>query len=106
LTRPRLPVGCAILATAAVMFPAGLWVASALRSDPVPVAARHTRAPTPPRTPMRNPYSATIRNDPHVLDAQRAVVEAMERACSTERTHCPEAAAARRYLDDRIAESR
>lgn len=101
-----MPVGCAILATAAVMFPAGLWVAGSLRSDPVPVAIRATRAPAVPRAPMRNPYSATVRTDPHVLDAQRMVVEAMERACRTERAQCAEAAAARRYLEDRLAESR
>lgn len=106
MTKARASLGCAVLATAAVMFPAGLWVADALRSDAAPVAERSRGAPARSRTPMRNPYSATIRTDPHVLDAQRAVVEAMERACVRERTQCAEAAAARRYLDDRIAESR
>lgn len=102
-------LGYAIVATAAVMFPAGLWVAGALRSDPAPQMIRNSRGPIsagPATASVRNPYSATIRTDPHVLDAQRAVVEAMERACAAQRTDCPEAAAARRYLDDRIAESR
>lgn len=108
--RDRQRIGCAIFATAAVMFPAGLWVADALRSDAV--GERTARTPegphTPPRrgTTVRNPYSAIIRTDPHVLDAQTSVVEAMERACMRERAQCPEAAAARRYLDDRLAEVR
>ncbi len=102
MSRPRLPLGCAIVATAAVMFPAGLWVAGTLRSDPAAKAAP-TRAPAP-RTPMRNPYSATIRTDPHVLEAQRVVVEAMERACRADRRQCAEAAAARRYLEARAGE--
>lgn len=104
LTRALPSLGCAVLATAAVMFPAGLWVADALRPEAAPVTERPLRAPASPRTPVRNPYSATIRTDPHVLDAQRAVVEAMERACKREQTQCPEAAAARRYLNDRLAE--
>lgn len=91
------------------MFPAGLWVAGALRSDSapiaqLPVAQPPVRAAADPA--MRNPYSATIRTDPSVLGAQRDVVEALERACERERAQCTEAAAARRYLEDRLAEGR
>lgn len=95
-------IGCVMLLTAAVAFPAGLWMAGSTnpRAD-----APKALAPLRSGSAVRNPYSATIRNDPHVLDAQRAVVEAMERACDRERTQCAEAAAARRYLDDRPADA-
>ncbi len=104
MSRTRPSIGCAVLATAAITFPAGLWVAGGLRHRS---PATHTaRGANPDGSSMRNPYSATIRNDPHVLNAQRAVVEAMERACRQDRAQCAEAAATRRSLDDRIAEKR
>lgn len=96
-------IGCVMLLTAAVAFPAGLWMAGSTGPR-----ASAPRVSAPPRSgsALRNPYSATIRTDPHVLEAQRGVVEAMERACDRGRAQCPEAAAARRYLEDRMAEAK
>jgi len=94
-------IGCVMLLTAAVAFPAGLWVAGTGRED-----ATTSQVPAPRRSgsPVRNPYSATIRNDPFVLDRQRELVEALERACRQPGTQCPEARGARRYLDRHAAE--
>ena len=86
MTRPDRnwpQIGCVMLLTAAVAFPAGLWMAGSTDQS---AGAPKVSAPRRPGSPVRNPYSATIRNDPYVLDAQRAVVEAMERACDRERT--------------------
>ena len=102
MTKTRLPIGCAVLLTAAVMFPAGLWVAGTLR----PAATVPAAVPRPSAgaaSAFRNPYSANVRGDPYVLEKQRALVEAMERACRTQRQGCAEAAGARRYLDARAS---
>lgn len=94
-------IGCFMLLTAAVAFPAGLWVAGNGRDETTSLqvpAARRSGAR------VRNPYSATIRNDPSVLDRQRELVEALERTCRQTGGQCPEARGARRYLDRYSAE--
>lgn len=97
-------IGCAIFLTAAVALPAGVWLAErSPRAPAAPSSANAARSP-PPAPEVRNVYSANIRNDPYVLDRQRAVVESMERLCRSERRNCAEASAARRYLDARMAE--
>lgn len=94
-------IGCIMLLTAGVAFPAGLWVAGAARDDS---AASQVPATRRSGSPVRNPYSATIRNDPYVLDRQRELVEALERACRQTGGQCTEARGARRYLDRYAAE--
>lgn len=97
--------GCAVLLTAAIMFPAGLWVAGTLRTEGPPEQGQApARAPERPSPGLRNPYSAVIRTDPHVLDRQRAIVEAMERGCRQSGGGCAEAEQARRYLEARETE--
>lgn len=98
----RRRIGCAVLLTAAVAFPAGMWLArSAASSAPPP-----TRTAPPGAADVRNPYSATIRTDPYVLTRQRALVEAMESDCRNNGRLCPKAGAARRYLDGLAAAER
>lgn len=100
---PRPFIGCTVLLTAAVMFPAGLWVAGTLRPA-APSPAANSGASTRAAPAFRNPYSAEVRNDPYVLTRQRTLVEAMENACRVERQGCAEAVQARSYLDARAAE--
>lgn len=104
-----LQLGGVVLLTAAIAFPAGLWVAGALSPDtpdpPPPTIA--VPAALPSRQPLaRNPYSTSIRRDPYVLDRQRVVVEAMETACRRLNERCAEARAARRYLARQAADDR
>jgi hypothetical protein len=51
----------------------------------------------------RNPYSANVVTDPHVLRQQRATAEALRRSCEQNREHCDLAADAERYLDEQDA---
>lgn len=88
-------LGCTVLLTAAVAFPAGMWLARSAGPPP----STPTRAAPAGSADVRNPYSATIRNDPYVLERQRALVEAMESGCRNNGDLCAEARAARRYLD-------
>lgn len=92
----RRRLGCAVLLTAAVALPAGMWLA---RSDEISSAPPARRAAPAASADVRNPYSATIRTDPYVLERQRALVEAMENGCRSNGDLCGEARAARRYLD-------
>jgi hypothetical protein len=89
-------VGCSVLLTAAVAFPAGMWLARSAGPSP---ASPPSRAAPSSAADVRNPYSATIRSDPYVLARQRALVEAMENSCRGHDEMCAEARAARRYLD-------
>ena len=92
-------VGCAVLLTAAVAFPAGLWLASSRGvAPPLPTPLQTPRAKSPAASELRNPYSATIRTDAYVLGRQRALVEAMESDCRHNGSGCSEARAARNYL--------
>lgn len=94
--------GCAIALTAAVALPAGFWLAGTMR--PAPAERPIDRRASPAAEPgARDVYSADIRGDPYVLARQRALVEAMERACRLDPATCPQARAARRYLDARAA---
>jgi hypothetical protein len=47
----------------------------------------------------RNPYSAYVVTDPHVLRQQRATAEALRESCERRRQDCDLAAAAERYID-------
>lgn len=96
-------IGCFMLLTAAVAFPAGLWMAGS--TGPDNTSTSQVPAPRRSGSPVRNPYAATIRDDPFVLDRQRELVEALERACLQTGAQCPEARGARRYLDRHAAES-
>lgn len=107
LGKPAARIGWAIALTAAVAFPAGIWVANLLRSSVAnpdglfQTPASSAAASPAPAASARNPYSANIRDDPYVVQQQRALVEAMERECRQLGTGCSEARGARRYIDAR-----
>ena len=61
-------------------------------------AERSTAAPA-----GRNPYSASVVTDPHVLRQQRATAEALRRSCEQSKEHCDLAAEAERYIDEQDA---
>jgi hypothetical protein len=69
--------------------------------------APHRQEGTPPRSnapaakaDARNVYSPIVVKDPYVLDRQRRVVDALEAQCRDTGDHCPEAKAARRWLNE------
>lgn len=97
-------IGCAMLLTAAVAFPAGVWLAGRSQRQPVVASPTNAARSSSPAAEVRDVYSANVRNDPYVLDRQRAVVESMERLCRIERRDCAEAVQARRYLDARTTD--
>lgn len=94
--------------TAAVAFPAGLWISTMPTAtgeeapDTEPAQRSRATAPTT-KAAVRDVYSARIASDPYVIDEQRAVVEAMERNCRHLGEGCGEAAAARKYIDRQAA---
>lgn len=105
----RLQLGGVVFLTAAIAFPAGIWVAGTFGSDPPdpPPPATNVQGPSRSQPPIaRNPYSTTIGRDPYVLDRQRVIVEAMETGCRHLNERCAEARAARRYLDRQAADDR
>lgn len=107
MTKPSVNLrqtGCAMLGTAAVMLPAGFWLAGIMQPPPVAERSAASRASPTGDPATRNVYSTNIRDDPYVLARQRALVDAMERACRLDPATCPQARAARRYLDARAAD--
>lgn len=103
-------VGLTALLTAAVAFPAGLWLSST--RAPASEGLRDAESPLPRgagaaahgKAAVRNVYSARIASDPYVVAQQRAVVEAMERGCTHLCEDCAQAAQAKQYLDRVAAE--
>lgn len=97
-------VAVTALLTAAVAFPAGLWLsanrAPERREVAVAVSPRASAAAPPAaQAKVRDVYTARIASDPYVVGQQRAVVEAMERSCAHLGEGCREAAKARNYID-------
>jgi hypothetical protein len=69
--------------------------------EPVQAEATETRTPSSQvRKEMegRNPHSAEVLSDAHVIDQHRRTVEAMELSCRQTGELCAEAEQARRYL--------
>lgn len=98
-------LGCATALTAAVTFPAGIWVATqfgrvetSAAGEP-PTRVRATRR----QSSGRDPYSPEILSDPYVLEQHRKLAEAMERGCRLTGQGCLEAAQARAYVERRPA---
>jgi hypothetical protein len=91
-------LGCAALLGAIVAFPAG--VALSPREPVQPDAPKAQRPSGQARNTIeaRNPYSAEVLDDAHVVDEHRRTVEAMELSCRQTGALCAEAEEARRYL--------
>lgn len=85
-------VGCAVLLTAGVAFPAGLWVARTMTQREAPRAPAASRTSTPF---ARNPYSVDVLADPYVAAKHLELVEMLERQCAQTGDACAQARQAR-----------
>jgi hypothetical protein len=92
----RLRLAGALLLGAALAFPAGLWLAGGGEgADSLRVQALAER---------RDVFSPSVRDDPYVLDAQRANVAALEAHCRRTGEGCAEARQARAWLNEQAAD--
>ena len=95
----RWIVGCLVVLGGVTLFYAGILLGRqhATTAEPAKRAPGTARASTKPL--VRNVFSPSVIADPYVLDEQRKVVEALERACEHQRRNCATAQDARAYLD-------
>lgn len=82
-----------------VLFYAGILLGRQQADPQRPQKQSGSTAPASPEHRFRNVFSSSVISDPHVLDEQRKVVEALESACAHQRQNCATARNARAYLD-------
>jgi hypothetical protein len=86
----RLWIGCAAIVGAAVALPVGIYIGSSGGES-----QRSPAGASPGSSGSRNVYSPSVLSDPHVIDQQRRVVEALELSCRQSNAYCEEARQAR-----------
>lgn len=82
-----------------ILFYAGIVLGRQQAATQPPRTQSRSTAPASPEHRFRNVFSPSVIADPHVLDEQRKVVEALENACAHQRRNCATAQNARAYLD-------
>lgn len=82
-----------------ILFYAGILLGRQQADVHQPRSQFRSTGPASPEHRFRNVFSSSVISDPHVLDEQRKVVEALESACAHQRQNCATARNARAYLD-------
>lgn len=100
--------GCTALLSAAVAFPAGIWVSRMFSGDEPSEGVTASRplgsaSTASGKSVGRNPYSPHVMTDPYVIEQQTEVVEAMERSCEQFGENCEEAEQGKRYIEEQAA---
>ena len=90
---------CLAVLGGVVLFCAGILLGRQQADPQRPRNQSGTTARASLEHPFRNVFSPSVLADPHVLDEQRKVVEALESACAHQRQNCATARNARAYLD-------
>lgn len=95
----RWIIGCLFAVGTAIFFYAGILLGRqqtvAEQSEKHPPTIAGTLA----QSPVRNVFSPAIISDPYFLGEQRKLVEAFERTCKVQKTHCETARKARAALE-------
>lgn len=90
---------CLIVFGGLILFWAGILLGRQQAGTRPPQTQSRATGRASPEPRFRNVFSPSVIADPHVLDEQRKLVEALESACAHQRQNCATARNARAYLD-------